>query len=152
MLLTEFLGTSWEVAHRCMPQNSNDEKLILVQVQQCLIPYWVQAWCHWETSHYLSQCLPRSVPSNGVTRPQWVNGTYRHYRHLQAIHHMVHYPTLAREFQSFRVWGKFVFRTLELTDQCQRSHAHGFSLYNSMTTSLSYYSDNYDEKYQNTVP
>ena len=27
-----------------------------------------------------------------------------------------YYPTLAREFQGFRVWGKFVFRTLELTD------------------------------------
>ena len=27
-----------------------------------------------------------------------------------------HYPTLAREFQGFRVWGKFVFWTLELTD------------------------------------
>ena len=26
-----------------------------------------------------------------------------------------YYPTLAREFQGFRVWGKFVFRTLELT-------------------------------------
>ena len=26
------------------------------------------------------------------------------------------YPTLAREFRGFRVWGKFVFRTLELTD------------------------------------
>ena len=26
------------------------------------------------------------------------------------------YPTLAREFQGFRVWGKFVFRALELTD------------------------------------
>ena len=26
------------------------------------------------------------------------------------------YPTLAREFQGFWVWGKFVFRTLELTD------------------------------------
>ena len=28
----------------------------------------------------------------------------------------IKYPTLAREFQGFRVWGKFVFRTLELTD------------------------------------
>ena len=27
-----------------------------------------------------------------------------------------HYPTLAREFQGFRVWGKFVYWTLELTD------------------------------------
>ena len=26
------------------------------------------------------------------------------------------YPTPTREFQGFRVWGKFVFRTLELTD------------------------------------
>ena len=26
------------------------------------------------------------------------------------------YPTLAREFQGFRVWGKFVFQKLELTD------------------------------------
>ena len=31
-------------------------------------------------------------------------------------HAEVDYPTLAREFQGFRVWGKFVFRTLELTD------------------------------------
>ena len=30
------------------------------------------AWCHQATSHYLSQCWPRSVPPNGVTRPQWV--------------------------------------------------------------------------------
>ena len=29
---------------------------------------------------------------------------------------LIYYPTLAREFQGFRVWGKFVFRTLELTD------------------------------------
>ena len=27
-----------------------------------------------------------------------------------------YYPTLPREFQGFRVWGKFVFRTLEHTD------------------------------------
>ena len=30
--------------------------------------------------------------------------------------HYIFYPTLALEFQGFRVWGKFVFRTLELTD------------------------------------
>ena len=41
------------------------------------------------------------------------------------------YPTLAREFQGFRVWGKFVFRMLELTDtptnlanQVKVGHAH----------------------------
>ena len=29
---------------------------------------------------------------------------------------IAYYPTLARDFQGFRVWGKIVFRTLELTD------------------------------------
>ena len=31
------------------------------------------AWCGQATSHYLSQCWPRSMSPNGVTRPQWVN-------------------------------------------------------------------------------
>ena len=30
------------------------------------------AWCHQATSHYLSQCWPRTLPPYGVTRPQWV--------------------------------------------------------------------------------
>ena len=33
----------------------------------------VMAWCRQATSHYLSQCWPRSMSPNGVTRPQWVN-------------------------------------------------------------------------------
>ena len=33
----------------------------------------VMAWCRQATSHYLSQCWPRSMPPNGVTRSQWVN-------------------------------------------------------------------------------
>ena len=44
-------------------------------------PYWydmstlvqVMAWCRQATSHYLSQCWPRSMSPNGVARPQWVN-------------------------------------------------------------------------------
>ena len=31
------------------------------------------AWCPQATSHYMSQCLPRSLAPYGVTRPQWVN-------------------------------------------------------------------------------
>ena len=30
------------------------------------------AWCHQATSHYLSQCWPRSMSPYGITRPQWV--------------------------------------------------------------------------------
>ena len=35
----------------------------------------VLAWCRQATSHYLSQCWPRSMLPYGITRPQWVNGT-----------------------------------------------------------------------------
>ena len=31
------------------------------------------AWCRQATSHYLSQCWPRSLAPYGVTKPQWVN-------------------------------------------------------------------------------
>ena len=33
----------------------------------------VMAWCRQATSHYLSQCWPRSMSPYGTTRPQWVN-------------------------------------------------------------------------------
>ena len=38
------------------------------------------------------------------------------YIFVEAKCHQNSYPTLAREFQSFRVWGKFGFRTMDLTD------------------------------------
>ena len=31
------------------------------------------AWCRQATSHYLSQCWPRSLSPYGITKPQWVN-------------------------------------------------------------------------------
>ena len=44
----------------------------------------VMAWCRQATSHYLSQCWPRSLSPYGVTRPQWVNSmwisNYTHYK------------------------------------------------------------------------
>ena len=54
----------YEIALRWMPLDLTDDKSTLVQVM---------AWCHQATSHYLSQCWPRSMSPNGVTRPQWVN-------------------------------------------------------------------------------
>ena len=47
-----------------MPLNLSDDKSTLIQVM---------AWCRQAPSHYLSQCWPRSMSPNGVTRPQWVN-------------------------------------------------------------------------------
>ena len=49
-----------------MPLDLTDDKSTLVQVL-------VMVWCRQATSHYLSQCWPRSMSPNGVTRPQGVN-------------------------------------------------------------------------------
>ena len=46
-----------------MPLDLTSDKSTLVQVM---------AWCRQATSHYLSQCWPRSLSPYGVTRPQWV--------------------------------------------------------------------------------
>ena len=57
-------GISYEITLRWMPLDLTDDKSTLVQVM---------AWCRQATSHYPSQCWPRFMSPNGVTRPQWVN-------------------------------------------------------------------------------
>ena len=57
-------GISCELALRWMSLDITDDKSTLVQVM---------AWCCQATSHYLSQCWPRSLSPYGVTGPQWVN-------------------------------------------------------------------------------
>ena len=64
VLLIGIFTSSKDNALRWMPRDLTDDKSTLVQVM---------AWCHQVTSHYLSQCWPRSVSLYGVTRPQWVN-------------------------------------------------------------------------------
>ena len=57
-------GIYCEIAFRWMSLDLIDDESTLVQVM---------AWCHQATSHYLSQCWPRSLLPHGITRPQWVN-------------------------------------------------------------------------------
>ena len=57
-------GISCEIALIWMSLDFIDDQSKLVQVM---------AWCHQATSHYLSQCWPRSLMPYDVTRPQWVN-------------------------------------------------------------------------------
>ena len=58
----EILGTPCEIGlSRWVPQNRTDDKSIVVQII---------AWCRQATSHYLSQCWPRSMTSYGITRLQ----------------------------------------------------------------------------------
>ena len=47
-----------------MPCDPTEDKSTLVQVM---------VWCRQATSHYLSQCWPRSMSPYGVARPQWVS-------------------------------------------------------------------------------
>ena len=48
---------------RLIIMDFSDDKSTLFQVMD---------WCRQATSHYLSQCWPRSISPYGVTRPQWV--------------------------------------------------------------------------------
>ena len=64
ILVNDGWGISYEIALRRMPQDLTDGKSTLVQVM---------ASCRQATSHYLSQFWPRSMSSNGITRPQWVD-------------------------------------------------------------------------------
>ena len=58
-------GIPCEIALRWMSLYLTDDKLTLVQVM---------GWCCQATTHYLSQCWPRSVLPYGITRLHWVNG------------------------------------------------------------------------------
>ena len=62
ILVIDSWFVSWKITLRWMPQNLTYEKSTLVQVM---------AWCRQATSHYLSQCWPRSISPYGVTKPQW---------------------------------------------------------------------------------
>ena len=64
ILVIDGWGIFCEVALIWMSLDFTDDKSTLVQVM---------AWCRQATSHYLSQCWPRSVAPNGITRPEWVN-------------------------------------------------------------------------------
>ena len=65
--MTHDWGISCEIALIWMSLNFTEDHSTLVQVM---------AWCRQATSHYLSQCWPRSLSPCGVTRPQWVNVGY----------------------------------------------------------------------------
>ena len=61
--MTGGCGISYEITLKWMQLDLTDAQSTLVQVM---------AWCCQATSHYLSQCLPRSMSPNGITGPQWV--------------------------------------------------------------------------------
>ena len=64
ILVTDVWAISCEIAHKWMSLNLTDDKSTLVRVKD---------WCRQATSHYLSQCWPRSMSPYGASRPQWLN-------------------------------------------------------------------------------
>ena len=64
ILVIDGWGISCEITLMWMSLDFPDDQSALVQLM---------AWCRQATSHYLSQCWPRSFSPYGVTRPQWVN-------------------------------------------------------------------------------
>ena len=66
ILLIGGQGISCENILIWMSLDFTDEQSTLVRVM---------AWYHRATSHYLSQCWPRSLSPYDVTRPQWVKKT-----------------------------------------------------------------------------
>ena len=61
--MTDGCYISSEIALRWTSQDLNDDMSTLVQVM---------AWWRQATSHYLSQCCPRSLSPYSITRSQWV--------------------------------------------------------------------------------
>ena len=64
ILVIDGWGITCEIALIWISLDFADDPSTLVQVM---------AWCRQATSHYLSQCWPRSLSPYGITRPQWVN-------------------------------------------------------------------------------
>ena len=60
-------GISCEIALIWMSLEFTDDQSTLDQVM---------AWCHQATSHYLSQCWPRSLSPYGAARPQSISWTF----------------------------------------------------------------------------
>ena len=77
ILVIDDWGISCEIALSWKPHDLTDDKSTLVQVM---------AWCRQATSHYLSQCWPRSLSPYGVTRPQWVDPGHEAWNSSQRIY------------------------------------------------------------------
>ena len=70
-------------------------------------------WCRQAASHYLSQCLPKSMSPYGVTRPQWL--TFTCWIVLQNINMYVYSWSL--EFGTVR-WNCALEATLQHLHNC----------------------------------
>ena len=73
ILVIDGWGIYFEIALIWMSLDLTDDQSTLVQVM---------AWCRQATSHYLTQCWPRSLSPYGVTKPQWVKWSLWYFAHV----------------------------------------------------------------------
>ena len=64
IVMTSFRKISSIIAFKWTVQDPTDHESTLAQVI---------TWCCQATTHYLSQCWPRSMSPHDISRPQWVN-------------------------------------------------------------------------------
>ena len=91
ILVVNDWGMSCETALIWMSLDHIYGELTLVQAM---------AWCRPATSHYLSQCWPRSLSPYGVTRPQWFNITTTKQSTTKPIAHIMGLTICAIMFQA----------------------------------------------------
>ena len=69
-LVVDGWGIFCEIALILMSLDFTDDQSTLVHIM---------AWCLQATSHYLSQCWPRSLLPYGVIKPQWANTEFQQF-------------------------------------------------------------------------
>ena len=108
ILVIEGWGISCEIALIWMSLDIADDQSTLVQVM---------AWCRQATSHYLSQCWPRSLSPYGITRPPWVNSSPpgQNGCHFGKQHFEMHFLEW-----SWMNWSLFLRVQLTITKYCFR--------------------------------
>ena len=115
--MIEGWGISCEIAPVWMSLVFTDDHSTLVQVM---------AWCCQATSHYLSQCWPRSLLPYGVTRPQWINAKevwlHKHWNYISFT--SSHQNKLHSEYKTIRYIANFMTLKLNM----------GQGLYQQMVT------------------
>ena len=112
ILVTDNWGISCEIALIWMSLNFTDGQSALIQVM---------AWCCQATSHYLSQCWPRSLSPYDVSRPQWVKAcviiTFTFFQWNMITHLWSNLSSgIAKPMMQHK--GLSVYNTLDLPQSC----------------------------------
>ena len=93
--MINILNIFCEIAIRWMRQLLTDPLSKLVQVM---------AWCRQATSHYLSQCWPRSLSPYDVIRPKWVKTKWLTFCIVHLRMHFIVWQCLNFYLSFIEVW------------------------------------------------